>query len=124
MKDYVCIFLAISTLASSVVFIRALYLGYKDGEITIDQLFDMAKHGTLPKSFKDWHLTKGDGITVAHVAAEYGNIPIDFDQWDLVDNRGITVHTLYTNRLLQKAIEELRGPLFLTTLFSTEQLKK
>ena len=57
----------------------------------IDQLFDDAKYGNLPKDFKDQTIKTKFGISVAHVAAKYGNLPEDFKDWKLKDDEGWTV---------------------------------
>lgn len=57
----------------------------------VDELFEMAKGGTLPPDFNMWDLADNDGWSVAHVAAGKNTPPPDFNQWGVVDKNGWAV---------------------------------
>ena len=61
------------------------------GEAAAPDYFEMAREGTLPEGFDQWHLADEDGWTVAHVAAGWRHLPKDFNQWELADKDGWTV---------------------------------
>ena len=59
--------------------------------VDIEELFMMARNGTLPKDFKDWSLADEYGWTVAHVAVHSDCLSKDFEDWSLSANTGWTV---------------------------------
>ena len=57
----------------------------------LNELFEQARRGRLPKDFDSWELADGEGFSVAHAAARFWMLPPGFDRWEIADKRGWTV---------------------------------